>query len=137
MFSCNSDRLFHRGKGKGKILPKTDHEGPEGEQMYSSTLPSTSELDRGWVVSTTFRPLYPWERPGTHCTGGWVGPRAGLDGCGKSRPPPNRDSFPGPSSQERFAIPTGASLKFFYGPVQVRGPSFIHPCCKVPVPVYA
>ena len=25
------------------------------------------------------------KRPGTHCTGGWVGPRAGLDGCGKSR----------------------------------------------------
>jgi hypothetical protein len=24
--------------------------------------------------------LYPGERaPGTHCTGGWVGPRAGLD----------------------------------------------------------
>ena len=23
--------------------------------------------------------------PGTHCTGGWVGLRAGLDGCGKSR----------------------------------------------------
>ena len=22
---------------------------------------------------------YPQERPGTHCTGGWVGPRAGLD----------------------------------------------------------
>jgi hypothetical protein len=30
--------------------------------------------------------LPPGERPGTHCTGGWVGPRAGLDGCGKSRP---------------------------------------------------
>ena len=29
---------------------------------------------------------YPWERPGTHCTGGWVDPRAGLDWCGKSRP---------------------------------------------------
>jgi hypothetical protein len=28
------------------------------------------------------------KRPGTHCTGGWVGPRAGLDGCGKSPPPP-------------------------------------------------
>ena len=26
--------------------------------------------------------------PGTHCTGGWVGPRASLDGCGKSRSPP-------------------------------------------------
>jgi hypothetical protein len=25
------------------------------------------------VVSTTVRPLYPRERPGTHCTGGWVG----------------------------------------------------------------
>ena len=21
------------------------------------------------------------KRPGTHCTGGWVGPSAGLDGC--------------------------------------------------------
>ena len=31
-----------------------------------------------WVVSTTPRPLYTRERPGTHCTGGWVGPRAGL-----------------------------------------------------------
>jgi hypothetical protein len=30
--------------------------------------------------------LAPGKRPGTHCTGGWVGPRAGLDGCGKSRP---------------------------------------------------
>jgi hypothetical protein len=36
------------------------------------------------------------ERPGTHCTGGWVGPRAGLDRCGKSRL--HRDSIPGPSS---------------------------------------
>jgi len=33
----------------------------------------------------------PGERPGTHCTGGWVDPRAGLDGCGKSRPPPAFD----------------------------------------------
>jgi hypothetical protein len=24
------------------------------------------------------------KRPGTHCVGGWVGPKAGLDGCGKS-----------------------------------------------------
>jgi hypothetical protein len=26
------------------------------------------------------------KRPGIHCIGGWVGTRAGLDGCGKSRP---------------------------------------------------
>jgi hypothetical protein len=29
--------------------------------------------------------LPPGKRPGTHCTGGWVGPRTGLDGCEKSR----------------------------------------------------
>jgi hypothetical protein len=31
----------------------------------------------GWVVNATPRPLYPRERPGTHCTGGWVSPRLG------------------------------------------------------------
>ena len=35
--------------------------------------------------------LYPRERPVSHCTGGWVGPRAGLYRCGKSRPPPGFD----------------------------------------------
>jgi hypothetical protein len=44
------------------------------------------------AVNTTPRLLYPWERPGTHCIGGWVGPRAGLDGCGE--PLPHRDSIP-------------------------------------------
>jgi len=39
--------------------------------------------------------LPPGKRPDTYCLGGWVGPRAGLDGCGKSRP--HRDSIPGPS----------------------------------------
>jgi hypothetical protein len=29
--------------------------------------------------------LSPGKRRGTHCIGGCVGPRAGLDGCGKSR----------------------------------------------------
>jgi len=33
-----------KGKGKGKIHPRTGHEGPEGEQVYSSTLPSTLAL---------------------------------------------------------------------------------------------
>ena len=30
----------------------------------------------GWVVNATSRPLYPWERPSTHCLEGWVGPMA-------------------------------------------------------------
>jgi hypothetical protein len=36
--------------------------------------------------------IYPQERHGTHFTAGWVGPRAGLDRCGKSRPPTGFDS---------------------------------------------
>jgi len=40
--------------------------------------------DRGtrrWMSGQQHAPaaLYPRERPGTHFTGGWVGPRAGLD----------------------------------------------------------
>ena len=49
-------------------------------------------------------PLYPRKRPSTHCTGGWVGPRSGLDRCGKSRP--HWDSIPGPSSPQPVAIQT-------------------------------
>jgi hypothetical protein len=40
----------------------------------------------GWVVNAITRPLYPRGGLGIHCTGDWVGPTAGLDGCGKSRP---------------------------------------------------
>jgi hypothetical protein len=50
----------------------------------------------GWVVIATTRPLYPFEWPGTHCTGDRVGPTAGLDGCGKTRP--HRDSISEPSN---------------------------------------
>jgi hypothetical protein len=57
--------------------------------------------------------FYPRERPGTHCTRGWVDPRAGLDKCGKSRP--HRDSIPGPSSPWPVAIPT-----------ELPGPPFIY-----------
>ena len=42
---------------------------------------------RGWGVSVTPpAALYLLERPSTHCTGGWVGPRASVDRCGKSHP---------------------------------------------------
>jgi len=32
-------------KGKGKVHPRTGHEGSEGEQRYSSTVSLTSELN--------------------------------------------------------------------------------------------
>ena len=66
-------------EGKGKVHPRTGHEGPKGEQRYSSTLSLTSALD-GWVVNATPRQLYPRERLGTHCIGGWVGHSSCLDG---------------------------------------------------------
>ena len=47
---------------------------------------------RGRAVSVT-----PRERPGTHCTGGWMDPRAGMDRCGKSRP--YRHPIPGRTVQ--------------------------------------
>ena len=50
----------------------------------------------------------PAARPGTHCIGGWVGLRGGLDRCGKSRPPPGFDPRPGQSvgsHYTEYAIP--------------------------------
>ena len=35
----------------------------------------------------------PEKGPRTHCTGGWLGPRAGLDGRRKSRLPPGFDPW--------------------------------------------
>ena len=46
--------------------------------------------------------LPPGKRTGTHFIGGWVGPSAGLDGCGKSRP--CRDSIPGLYSTEYTSV---------------------------------
>jgi rRNA maturation protein Nop10 len=36
-----------KSKGKDKVYPRTGHEGPVGEQRYSSTLSLTSALDGG------------------------------------------------------------------------------------------
>ena len=34
----------------------------------------------GWVVNATPLPLFRRELCGVHCVGGWIGPRANLDG---------------------------------------------------------
>jgi hypothetical protein len=41
----------------------------------------------GWVVNVTARPVYPpGNTPSTNFTEDWLGPKAGVDRCGKSRP---------------------------------------------------
>jgi hypothetical protein len=82
-------RVQVKGKGKGHSI--TGHQGPRGGILILNL-----GAMRGWVVSTTPWPLYPREGSGTHCTGGWVGPRSGLEVCEKSHP--HQYSIPGPSS---------------------------------------
>jgi len=68
-----------KGKGKGKFHPRTGYEGPEGEYRYSSILSLTSSLVG--VGGQRHAPAaLPPGKPGTHCTGGWVSPRTGLEG---------------------------------------------------------
>ena len=60
-------------------------------------------------------PLYPRERPGTHCIAGWVGPRAGLDGCGKFPLPPRFDPRtvqPLASHYTEWAVPAHTQLEY-------------------------
>jgi hypothetical protein len=41
----------------------------------------------GWVVTPFPGSFTPVKRLAAHCTGGWVGPQAHLEGCGKFRLP--------------------------------------------------
>ena len=59
-YTCNKLKFIHV---KGKVRPRTGQEGPEEEQMYNSTLPSTSALDAGgWSTSRPGR-LTPGKDP--------------------------------------------------------------------------
>jgi len=79
-----SFNIFRADKHKVHLV--AGHEGPEGKQRCSSTLFLSLALDGGgWSMSWPW-PLYSWERLGTHCTGGWVGP-GHLHRCRKSCPP--------------------------------------------------
>jgi hypothetical protein len=71
--------LQKQSKGKAVPLPPCERQG--GEKVLYLLLITDNGTRWGYVVSVTPRPRFtPGERtPGTHCTGGWVGPRAGLD----------------------------------------------------------
>jgi hypothetical protein len=56
------------------------HEGPGEKKKYSSTLSLTSALEGGgWLTPRPGR-FNPGKDNRCHFTGGWVGPRAGVDG---------------------------------------------------------
>jgi len=74
---------------QGEGHPRTGHDGPEGSRGIALLLNLGARWR--WLVNATPRPPCPRERPGAHCTGGWMGPRAGLDGCGKISLPPGFD----------------------------------------------
>jgi len=65
----------HGGFLKVKITLEQASTAQRGEQRYSSTHSLTSALDRvgGQLHALT---ALPRDRPGTHCIGGWMGPRA-------------------------------------------------------------
>jgi hypothetical protein len=79
-------------KVKVKFILKQVTKVQGWSERYSSILSLFSVLGEG-VGAQRHDPAapYPQERPGTHCIGGWVGIRAGLDKCGKSRLPPGFD----------------------------------------------
>jgi hypothetical protein len=95
-----------------------------GSRRLAVLCASTSALDWGGGVGQRHAPaaLLPVQTHGIHCIGGWVGPRVGLNGCGKSRP--HRDSNPGPPRSQRVAIrtelsrPTSINLIFFCNRLQ-------------------
>ena len=94
----------YKGKCKGKVHPRTGHKGIEWEWIYRSTISLTSDLHGGGWETPYPCHFIPQEKPGTHCTGSWVGPRAGLDSCGKSCS--QEDLIPGPISPQPIAKQT-------------------------------
>jgi len=58
----------------------------------------------GWGSAPRPDRLYPLERPGTHCTGGWVGPRAVLEGAENRVPTGIRSRTVQPVAQSLFRL---------------------------------
>jgi hypothetical protein len=98
---CMEQSRGSYGKGKVKVTLVlalrlcTGHTAHSGSKGIALLLHDHGTRRGEWSASRPGRSL-PRKRPGTHFTGGWVDPRAGLNRCGKSRL--HRDSIPGPSS---------------------------------------
>jgi hypothetical protein len=79
IYMYNTVYMLHKYLKK-QSSPATCRGGIWGERRYSFYSFLTSALDRGeWLASRPGRTLPRGRTLGTHCTGDWVGPRAGLD----------------------------------------------------------
>ena len=80
--------IFTAVKPQISDLPVTGHKGPDGKERYSSTLCLT--LTKMGVGGQRHAPaaLPAAKGPGTHCTGGWVGPQGWSRRVRKISPPP-------------------------------------------------
>jgi len=86
--TLNCRTVMSTGKGNGKFHTRTGHEGPEWEYRYSSTLSLTSALDEVVCSAPSPSRFTSGEETRYQSYRSLGRPRAGLDGCGKSRPPP-------------------------------------------------
>jgi hypothetical protein len=79
------------GNGKGKVRPRTGHEGPEGEQRYGSTLSLASALDEGgWQTPRPGR-LTPGKETRYSLRRRQGGPHSRSRRMRKISPPPGSD----------------------------------------------
>ena len=121
----------------------SSHEGQQGEWRYSCTLSLTLVLDGVDGRCHTPATFLLGKIPGPHCVGGWVGPRASVEGCRKSRP--HWDLIPGPPapSELLYWLCCHANTKFSWVKLSniwfnllktKRNPHYIRnqsvPCCK-------
>jgi hypothetical protein len=107
-FKCS---VIKADRGKGKVLPRTGHEGPEAEYRYSSTLSLTLALDGG-VWSTPRPGLFTPEKETRYPFCRRLGRPQGRSGrLRKISPPPGFDPRtvqPVASRYTDYAIPDKA-----------------------------
>ena len=74
-----------------KVTLQQATKGHRESRGIAQTPSLTSALEAGGWPTPRPGGFTPRERPDTHCTGDWVGPKAGQGGCEKSRPLPGFD----------------------------------------------
>jgi hypothetical protein len=78
---CEQNEKYLNATECGHFRLRTDHEGPEEKESYSSTFSLNSAVDGSTFYSPRLHRLPPRKRLSPPCTEGSVGFRASLDWC--------------------------------------------------------